>query len=99
MITFKDLEFKKSPMIDIKQALVFFDNGYGASVVTGFGAFGDKDCPYELAVLIGDKDQWDICYNTNITSDVLGYLSANDVTRYLLKIQRLEKRGYEENFN
>ena len=40
---------------------------------------------FELAVL---KDG-DICYNTPITNDVIGYLTADDVTKYLQQIEKL----------
>ena len=33
------------------QAKVYFDNGYGASVITGQDFYTDSDHPYELAVI------------------------------------------------
>ena len=62
-----------------------FDNGYGASVVcTPFTYGGDKGL-YELAVLKDDE----LCYDTPITSDVIGYLRPEDVTDVMEKIQKL----------
>ena len=46
-----------------------FDNGYGASVITGGIAYCNEAQPYELAVLEYDE----LCYDTPITDDVIGY--------------------------
>lgn len=92
MKTFEDLKFtdRKSPysMID-SQALMFFDNGYGISVITGEGAYSDEDHPYEAAVLKGIQDKWLICYDTPITDDVLGYNTEKDITSIMKRIQEL----------
>jgi len=61
-----------------------FANGFGASVVTnGYG--GDEDF-FELAVLDSDGEE---CYETPVTSDVLGWLTAADVKRILGEIEAL----------
>ena len=76
------------------QVLVEFENGYGASVVRfsntlGFGmasgSYGHESGLWELAVM---KDG-NICYDTPITSDVLGWLSE-EVMKLLVKISELE---------
>lgn len=88
MKTFKDLEFK--PTNDFRagiQAHIYFDNGYGASIVQHCFSYGNKDGLYELAVL--DKDDR-LCYDTEVTDDVLGYLSEEDVSEALIKIQNLK---------
>jgi len=77
--TFSDLEFD----MHNSWAHLKFENGYGVSVITG--GYGSKDEPYELAVLKNDK----ICYSTPITDDVIGYLTAEEVTKYMAKIQYL----------
>ena len=71
------------------QTLVFFSNGYGASVVRHPWSYGNKENLFEMAVLIGDKSEWEICYTTYITDDVLGYLNDADVASYLEKIREL----------
>ena len=62
-----------------------FPNGYGASIITGKDAYTSEDAPYELAVLHND----DLCYDTELTDDVLGYLTEAEVNDYLLKIEAL----------
>jgi hypothetical protein len=85
MKTFKDLEFKNHPMGQGVQALIYFDNGYGTSVVRSEHTYGGSDGLYELAVLKNGN----ITYDTPITDDVIGYLTEEGVTEYLQKIQEL----------
>ena len=66
-----------------------FDNGYGASVITGGIAYCDDAHPYELAVLHHDE----LCYDTPITDDVIGYLTSDEVFDLLDKIEQLESDG------
>lgn len=91
MAKFDDLEFKKKRFGEGIQALIFFNNGYGASIIQGGIAYTSNDEEYELAVLRGNKDDWKLCYTTPITDDVIGHLTKNDITRYLNKIECLEK--------
>ena len=56
-----------------------FKNGYGASVIRHKGSYGYAQGKWELAVL---KDG-ELCYDTDITSDVIGHLDDPDVDRYL----------------
>jgi hypothetical protein len=86
MKTFKDLEFKEHPINDGVVSRIHFDNGYGASVVKHDYSYGGKNGLYELAVLSSDGE---LTYDTPITNDVLGYLSKEDVTEILIKIQQL----------
>jgi hypothetical protein len=90
MKTFKDLEFKEHPNavhIGGIQAIIKFDNGYGASIVRTEFTYGGRDGLYELAVL--DK-HGHITYDTPITSDVIGYLEEGGVTKILEQIQLLK---------
>lgn len=68
------------------QKVYSFPNGYGASVVKHSYSYGGKDNKWELAVL---KDG-ELCYDTDITSDVLGYLNDPEVDSYLRQIEKLE---------
>ena len=86
MKTFKDLEFKQHPAMDGIISRITFENGYGASVVRHEYSYGGKDGLYELAVLNSDGE---LCYDTPVTNDVIGYLRDIDVTDVLAKIQQL----------
>ena len=87
MKTFDDLLFKTMNE-DIKwiRARVNFDNGYGVSVIQGPHSYGGQKGLYELAVL---DSYGDVCYNTPITNDVIGFLKPEDVTRHMIEIQQL----------
>ena len=94
MKTFKDLEFKQHPFVRngfAQQAVMFFANGYGVSVLIGGHCYGDGSAPYELAILTGNVKKWNLCYDTPITNDVLGYLTPEEVTEYMIEVQKLEK--------
>lgn len=67
------------------QKIYKFDNGYGASVVCNFGTYGAKDGLFEVAVLKGD----DICYDTNITNDVIGWCDFAKVAEILERVKNL----------
>ena len=84
----KGLKFKaQHPDIGGCQAVIEFDNGYGASVVSGGIAYTSERLPYELAVL---KDG-EICYDTPVTDDVLGYQTSDSVASLLNQIASLPK--------
>jgi hypothetical protein len=98
-MTFQELEFKDLPSMNGVQAIVKFENNYGASVVRHMGSYGSKQGLYELAVTkYNEEGEWDLCYDTPLTSgalgylddhDVLGYLTEDDVTKYLIQIKQL----------
>ena len=77
-----------------------FPNGYGASVVQfrlkgnlGYGSYTSNDDEWELGVLKfnGENiDSFELCYNTPITSKVIGHLTKTEVEEILLKISKLE---------
>jgi len=93
MKTFKDLEFEKTDMGGIGAAMMF-DNDYGISCVSGPYTKGGIVGKYEIAVIAfppGEKYSV-LCYDTPVTSDVEGYLTSDDVTEYMRKIQELPKR-------
>jgi hypothetical protein len=87
MKTFNEIEFKPNPMgadfgIVSRTKL---DNGYEVSVVKSEYSYGGDKGLYELAIF---KDG-EICYDTPITDDVIGYLRPEDVTEVMEKIQKL----------
>lgn len=68
-----------------------FDNNYGASVIRGAFTYGGDEGLWELAVLDFSEDEVKITYDTEITDDVIGHLSAGDVRDLLNKIEKLER--------
>jgi hypothetical protein len=67
------------------QKLYKFPNGYGASVVKHKGSYGYAQGLWELAVLFNGE----LCYDTEITSDVIGHLNDPEVDNILGQIFRL----------
>ena len=87
MKTFKDIEFKPNPM-GAEYGIVSrtqFDNGYEVSVVKSPHSYGGDKGLYELAIF---KDG-EICYDTPITDDVIGYLRPEDVTDVMERVEKL----------
>ncbi len=88
------------------QRIYKFKNGYGASVVRfklnpiltsmRYGSYTDNDDEWELAVVhfndLTSDDDFELVYDTPITSDVIGHLKEKEVQTTLHKIQRLPKR-------
>ena len=68
------------------QLIYKFDNGYGASVVKNDFSYGGKSGLYEVAVL--DKEG-ELCYDTPITSNVIGHLNMSEVDKILVNISHL----------
>lgn len=64
-----------------------FPNGYAGSVVKGPFTYGGDQDLWELAVM--NDSTRDLCYDTPITDDVLGYLTDEEVDDYLTKIKEL----------
>lgn len=66
-----------------------FKNSFGASVVHNPYSYG-----LELAVLKYNNktEEWNLCYDTEITDDVVGYISGAEELEVLLKkISELKK--------
>ena len=77
------------PCLDGVQRLFKFENGYGASVVCHNHSYGGKEGLWELAVL---KDG-QICYDTEVTGDVEGWLDEDDVQKLLRQVAGLPRES------
>ena len=66
-----------------------YPNGYGASVISHPHSYGGTRGLWELAVIKGHKDNWDITYDTPITDDVIGFLTDEEVMDVLKDIEDL----------
>jgi hypothetical protein len=79
-------EFKQIKLYDGIQYLAFFPNLYGVSIVKSEWSYGGKNGLWELAVLEGGEDEWELTYNTPITGNVLGYLTEDEVNEIVDKV-------------
>lgn len=87
MKTFKDLEFKSHPTSIGTQAKMNFSNNFGISVIKCLGSYGYEKDLWEVGVLYNGS----LTYNTDITNDVLGYQTEQDVTNVMKKVQMLKE--------
>lgn len=90
---FENYLVKKATKLDGIQYLFKFDNGYGGSVIKYNGSYGSKEDLWELAVVKytdpDSVDQFVLVYDTDITDDVEGYLTDEDVVNLLSQIRDL----------
>jgi len=79
--------YKKKVKIHDGHGYVYkFDNGFGASVVKHSGSYGGNQGLYEIAVL---DSKGDLCYDTPITDDVIGYANEDKIKDTLDRIKSL----------
>lgn len=72
------------------QKIYKFENGYGASVIKHSMSYGHEQGLWKLGVLeFYDEDKFRLCYGTEITDDVIGYLTEKQVNKLLEKIKKL----------
>lgn len=67
------------------RAVQNFDNNYGVSVIRTPFSYGSIDNLYEVAIL---KDQ-EICYDTPLTDDVIGYCTPEIVEQIMKEVSKL----------
>lgn len=75
------------------QTIVKFDNGFGASIINNIYSHTRNDQEFELAVIEKtgeEQNDWQLCYTTYITNDVIGYLPEKEVIEILYKIKDLK---------
>jgi hypothetical protein len=104
---FKDLVFNPHPLAkeaeklpnylrreyaESKHAKMFFENGYGISVLFGSMFYSNGVDSYEVGVLKGGT----LCYDTPITNNVIGYIPAAEVSDIMRKIQELPNSNQEK---
>ncbi len=63
-----------------------FENGYGIDIIKHNGSYGSDEDLFEIAVM---KDG-DVCYDTSITDDVVGWLTSEEVMSYVFKVKELK---------
>ena len=87
-----DREHGSNPYTSGRYERIRFMNGYGASVIQSSMSYGGSSGLLEIAVLryLGQKnDEFELCYDTHITSDVLGHLSQDHACAILDQIAEL----------
>ena len=62
----------------------FYENGYGVSIISSEFSYG-----LELAVLRGNKENAEICYDTPITDDVCGHLNSETLAAIIKDVKAL----------
>ena len=78
----------------IGQVIYRCDNGYGASVVCHSFSYGGREGLFELAVLkFSGPQMWDLCYETEITDDVIGWLDESEVAEIVSRIEQMPPHG------
>ena len=80
-LTLDSFVTEKNSYYGKNQTKYSFPNGYGASVISGEGIR-----QFEVAVLEADGS---LCYDTEITEDVIAGLSVEGVYKVLYKISHL----------
>lgn len=73
----------------MEQKIYKFENGYGASVICNDISYGHELGLWEVAVIKWNEDEWSLCYDTEITNDVIGYLNEDEVDNVLQQIEGL----------
>lgn len=77
------------------QLKMMFSNGYGVSIVMHERSYGGKDGRYELAVLKGNEEENHLCYGTDITDDVIGWLDLEEALNIADRVSKLNTNGKE----
>ena len=90
---FEGYLIEKKPMNGGIHYMFRFDNGYGAAVVKGPWTYGGPQDLWELAVIefFGERNMnYELDYDTEITDDVCGYETDDDIRELLARIKALE---------
>jgi hypothetical protein len=67
---------------------VYFENGWGVSVVSHRGSYGGAQGLFEVAVIDTDDN---LRYDSGVTGDVIGWLDFADVAATLAEVKELPK--------
>ena len=79
------VSFENKQLFDGYQYTANFPNGYGIDIIKHQHSFGRLNDQFEIAVLKDGK----LCYDTEITDDVIGYLPETEVLDYAMRIYKL----------
>ena len=79
------VSIRPNPIHGGKMYRFIFNDKWGASVVKHADSYGHERDLWELAVLY----RGELCYSTDITSDVIGWLTDEEVRNILKRIMEL----------
>ena len=69
-----------------KRHVEFYNNGYGVSIVPDI----NNATLYQVAVLVGTEEEYDVCLDTPITDDVIEGLSILEAHEIAKQVSELE---------
>ena len=89
MELFEDLIFKKhpNPMLNGKQAIMDFPNGWGVSVIIGEDFKSNSVDTYEVAIRKDKK----LNFDNELTQDVIGDVYDINVSEIMERVQLFKK--------
>ena len=92
---FEEYLVKRTDLRDFRNGVHYlfkFPNRYGASVIKRRCSYGYEDDLWELGVIrFGTDDEvWRLTYDTEITDDVIGFLTDENVRDLLKRIKELD---------
>ena len=67
---------------------VYFENGWGLSVVSHRGSYGGLEGLFEVAVIDHDDN---LRYDSGVTGDVIGWLDFAGVADVMVEVKELPK--------
>ncbi len=73
------------------QTIVTFPNGYGISFIKHGYSYG-----LEAAIITYQGEDWELCYDTPITDDVIGWMDDKDIIELLEQVSKLPNRKEED---
>ena len=79
-------DYKEEPLYDGLHYVAHFNNGYGISIIKHLNSDGHESDLWEIAVLKGNE----ICYDTDLASDMIGWLTDEEVLTYAMKIDAFD---------
>ena len=66
-----------------EQVIFFFQNGFGASVSRNMVTGGSARGLWEMALVRGTRESWDLVYDNGRFQDVSGWMTVEDVAKDL----------------
>lgn len=87
---FKPYSYYKDSLDGTEHYEFHFLNGCMARVIRGSYRYDGPENLYELTVLKKRSDYWELYYRTPITDDVLGWMAARTIMKYLEEINKLK---------